>query len=149
MLPFVRMDPMMTIVAALWLAVSSIASIKQEPPAKAREAKCTHWRGTVRGNDPSVAVTATLCDAGDSRVRGTLVWESRTSGSSTRTLEGARSGDTLTLKDVALTGKPNPGWRFCTVDRYTLAGAGTDRLSGTYHSGACSDDATIDLERVR
>ena len=107
---------------------------------------CTEWRGTVHGNDPSVAVTATLCAVGEHGIRGVLVWTSNESGSSIRTLEGTRSGDQLTLHDVALRGKPNPGWRFCTVDRYSLSGDG-DRLTGTYSSSACHDNATLTLVR--
>lgn len=110
--------------------------------------KCTEWRGTIHGNDPSVAVTATLCSVGDHGVRGVLVWSSDVSGSSVRTLEGTRSGSSVVLHDVALRGKPNPGWMFCTVDRYSLSNSG-DRLTGSYHSSACHDDATLTLVRVR
>ncbi len=112
------------------------------------DSNCTQWRGTVHGNDPSVAVTATVCLVGDHDVRGVLVWNSQVSGSSVRTLEGTHAGATLTLHDVTLRGKPNDGWRFCMVDRYALTRHG-DQLAGTYHSSACYDDASIALTRVR
>lgn len=138
-------DRRMISVLSLLIALLSNTQVRPRVEMEA----CTQWRGTVRGNDPNVSVTATLCPAGDKRVKGTLVWESKTSGSSTRELEGAWSGKSLVLRDVALTGKPNPGWMFCKVDRYRLAQIGDAKLEGTYHSSACSDDATIKLERVR
>jgi hypothetical protein len=121
-----------------------------DPPVREpeRPPPCTRWEGTVSGNDPSVAVTATLCEIGDHRVRGTLIWRSTLSGSNTRKVVGAWSSRVLSLRDVELTGKPNPGWMFCKVDRYTLSAQDDDHLSGTYHSSACSDDATIQLSRV-
>jgi len=134
-------------VVAIFL-VGSVASVKKQPDHKEDKTTCTRWQGTVSGNDPSVSVSVTLCDVGKGRVNGTLVWESKTSGSSTRRVEGSRSGGTLSLADISLTGKPNPGWMFCKVDRYSLSGS-NDELSGSYHSEACHDDATIKLERVR
>ena len=131
--------------AGVLIAILSVGQIKPQPEL----AECTHWRGNVRGNDPDVSVTATLCPTKDGRVKGTLVWTSKTSGSSTRALEGTWSGKSLSLRDTALDGRPNPGWRFCKVDRYKLSQVNDAKLEGTYHSSACSDDATIKLERVR
>ena len=136
----------MTLVLSIVLAISSVAVQRQ--PDRPKEKPCTQWRGTVSGNDPSVSVTMSICNLDNNRVSGTLVWDSKTSGTNTRTVEGKRSGSSITMADISLTGNPKPGWMFCKVDRYSLSGS-NDSLSGTYHSEACHDDATIKLERVR
>ena len=136
---------------AVWVVVvSSVAmsSTAKRTPAE-REDPCTHWQGTVSGNDPSVRVTAILCPAGDRRVTGTLVWESERSGTNTRTLVGVQSGRSFALRDVTLDGNPKNGWRFCKIDRYELELVGDDKLEGRYHSSACNDDAAVKLQRVR
>lgn len=143
---------MLQLAAAAWLVASTVAmsTTPKRPPTDRKEPDpCTHWQGTVSGNDPSVVVTVILCPAANQRVTGTLVWESKRSGTNTRTLEGTQSGKSFTLRDVSLAGNPNPGWRFCKIDRYSLALSGDTQLSGTYHSAECSDDATVKLERVR
>jgi hypothetical protein len=134
-----------------WVLVASVAlsSTKKVPPAEREEVPCTHWQGTVSGNDPSVRVTVILCPLADHRVTGTLVWESKQSGTNTRTLDGTQSGKSFTLRDLTLDGNPTPGWRFCKIDRYALALVGDAKLEGTYHSSACNDDATVKLQRVR
>lgn len=131
-----------------WLPVFVLFATVDRPTREPEPPPCTRWEGTVSGNDPSVAVTATLCEIGDHRVRGTLVWQSKLSGSNTRTVVGVWSRRMLSLRDVELTGKPNPGWMFCKIDRYMLSASDDDHLSGGYHSSACSDDATIKLSRV-
>jgi hypothetical protein len=136
------------VLAVAWLVASMSSSTKRTPPDR-EKSPCTHWQGTVSGNDPSVRITAILCPGANNRVTGTLVWESKRSGTNTRALDGTRSGATFTLRDVALAGNPNPGWQFCKIDRYTLTLSGDSQLAGTYHSSACSDDATVKLERVR
>jgi hypothetical protein len=143
---FVRQDQTMMLV---WLPVFVLLASVGRPAQEPEPLPCTRWAGTVSGNDPSVAVTATLCDAGDHRVRGKLVWQSKLSGSNTRTVEGTWSKGMLSLRDTELTGKPNRGWRFCKVDRYALAVSDADHLAGSYRSSACSDEATITLSRVR
>jgi len=139
---------LLALLVALVPATALATEATESPRPEVQPARCTRWVGTVRGNDPSVAVTATLCPAGGARVRGSLVWASRLSGSSVRTLEGAWVGGQLILRDTALTGRPNPGWRFCPVDRYTLTASG-DRLDGTYRSAPCRDEATVELVRER
>jgi hypothetical protein len=133
----------MTVVALLGLLASAVTNPQPNP-----EQRCSRWEGTVSGNDPSVKVAATLCDQ-DGKITGTLRWTSDRSGTSTRALEGTRKGGSLALRDTALSGTPNPGWRFCRIDQYSLSGAGTDTLSGTYLSRPCHDRATIELHRVR
>jgi len=106
---------------------------------------CAIWNGRVRGNDPDVAIKATLCET-KGRVHGKIVWTGR-SGSSTRAVSGVWSNNTLTLRDDKIDGTPSPGWRFCPIERYTLTRAGANKLSGTYRSTECNDDAAITLER--
>jgi hypothetical protein len=120
-----------------------------QPVVEAPAPICSQWHGSVRGNDPDVTIDVTLCEVGDNQVRGTLAWASKQSGTSLRALAGNASGKTVALRDVDLRGKPNAGWRFCLVDRYTLTRSDGDTLTGTYHSTACHDEATIALKRVR
>ena len=137
------------------LVVASVFALSEKPkkPDGARAERepdpCTHWQGTVSGNDPSVRVTAMLCPVGDGRITGTLVWESTRSGTNTRTLEGTQSGKTFSLRDLTVDGNPKNGWRFCKVDHYQLTLVGDSALEGTYHSSACNDDATVKLARIR
>ena len=119
--------------------------LAQQPPP--RPEHCTRWHGTVTGNDPTVAITATLCQSGTA-VHGELEWFSRNSGRSVRAIEGRWSMGQLVLRDVEMHGTPRPGWQFCLIDRYALSAAG-DRLAGTYRSSVCRDDATISLIRER
>jgi hypothetical protein len=139
----------MSFLAPLGLAWLALLADPTTQPAPERPEPCSEWKGTAHGNDPSVSLTASLCDAGDGRVRGTITWQSHLSGSSVREVKGAWSsgGQTLTLRDVKLSGSPNAGWRFCPIDRYRLSLSG-DELTGTYHSSACQDDATLTLTRV-
>lgn len=143
----------MHLVASLWLVASfstTMSTNPKRPPVERDEpSPCSHWQGTASGNDPSIVITVILCPREEGRVVGTLIWESKRSGTNTRTLEGTQSGKSFTLRDVALAGRPAPGWRFCKIDRYALALSGDSRLSGTYHSSECNDDATMTLERVR
>jgi hypothetical protein len=108
---------------------------------------CTRYRGLVSGNDPTVSITATLCESGP-MVRGDIVWTSRRSGRSVRNVRGSWSNGQLVLRDMELLGTPNPGWKFCLIDRYAFSRAG-DRLAGTYRSSSCRDDGTITLIRER
>ena len=131
----------------LVLFVTPAAASDTKPKKRPEPAKpCATWQGRVRGNDPDVAIKATLCQQKDGRVHGTIVWSGR-SGSSTRAVSGTWSSGTLTLRDDRISGQPNPGWRFCPIERYTLAQAGAKKLAGTYRSTECNDDAAITLER--
>lgn len=134
----------------VWVVVASsvaMSSTTKRTPAEREE--CTHWQGTVSGNDPSVRITGTLCPVGDHRITGTLVWDSDRSGTNTRALTGVQSGKAFALEDVNLAGNPKPGWRFCKIDRYELELVGDEKLEGRYHSSGCNDDATVRLQRVR
>lgn len=142
--------------ASLSAALTSTTPMSStEDPPKPKDPEpaqpvCTNWTGTVSGNDPSVAIRGTLCEDAKGNVSGQLAWSSARSGSNLRQVSGAWSGDhtSLTLADGAiLESHPNPGWRFCVVDRYSLAGS-KDALSGSYHSSGCNDDASITLARV-
>lgn len=119
------------------------------PPPLAPAPACELWEGTVSGNDPSVLVHARLCPAGD-HVTGVLQWSSLRSGWNVRDIEGTWSPDhtALTLRDLRVTeSRPQPGWRFCTVDRYDLRAVGLDVLTGSYVSRACDDHAQVELRR--
>jgi hypothetical protein len=143
---------MIQLALAVWLVASftTMSTNPKRPPAERDEpTSCSHWQGTASGNDPSIRITVILCPHANNRVTGTLVWESKRSGTNTRALEGTQSGKSFTLRDVSLAGQPAPGWRFCKIDRYELALSGDTRLAGTYHSAECNDDATLTLERVR
>ena len=116
------------------------------PPEPGREL----WRGTVRGNDPSVQVEARLCPEGD-RIVGMLQWSSTVSGWNRRSVEGAwEAGRTrLVMRDTAVVEqRPQPGWVFCTVDRYELSPTAPGVLDGTYDSAACRDHAITHLQLV-
>ena len=134
-------------IALVGSAASSEAS-DTKPPRKPEPSKpCSSWRGRVQGNDPDVAITATLCREQDGRVHGRIVWSGR-SGRSVRDVEGSWSRQTLTLRDAKLAGTPSPGWRFCPIERYSLTQAGGRKLEGSYRSAECNDNAAISLERT-
>ena len=147
--------------AALALAVvSSLApgaafaqTIQEQaarPPPLPPEPGCDLWRGVVSGNDPSVLVELRLCSAGE-RVQGVLQWSSTLSGWNRRSLEGSWDAGhaRLTMRDLAiLEERPQPGWRFCSVDHYDLAQSTPGTLGGTYDSAACSDHATMSLQLI-
>lgn len=111
---------------------------------------CERWVGKSAGNDPSVRLDVRLCPKGQG-VTGHVQWSSLVSGWNVREVSGSWSadGNTLTLKDMRITEqKPNPGYRFCTIDRYELSRQGPDALEGKYHSSECRDDATVSLTRA-
>jgi len=112
---------------------------------------CTTWTGSVSGNDPSVAFAGQICEDKNGNVEGKLTWTSNLSGVSVRQVAGAWSKDhtSLTMHDVGFVeSRPNPGWMFCLVDEYDLAG---DRsaLAGSYHSAKCHDDARVTLSAAK
>ncbi|MEJ7600886.1 MAG: hypothetical protein WKG01_23475 [Kofleriaceae bacterium] len=135
----------------LWLvallATASSAAASDTRPSKQPEPRpCTSWSGRIAGNDPDVVIRARLCRKANGRVDGTITWRGR-SGASVRTVAGTWSRAGLTLRDIRLEGTPNPGWRFCTIERYTLTAASPRKLAGSYRSSECRDDAAITLER--
>lgn len=145
------MSPLAPLLVTVLAGTSTlpVSTTTKQPPAEREPDPCTHWQGTVSGNDPSVRVTVMLCPVGQGRVTGTLVWESERSGTNTRALDGSQSGKAFTLRDVRLDGNPKNGWRFCKIDRYALGLVGDDKLEGTYHSSACNDTAKVELTRIR
>ncbi|NUP11306.1 MAG: hypothetical protein HOW73_35110 [Polyangiaceae bacterium] len=158
---------MMAFHIAQLVAVGSIAAfvsagaeppraLRGETPASETKSKkrysCSQWSGTASGNDPSVQVAASLCEAKDGGVIGLVTWNSERSGFSVRKVEGSWSSDhkTLTFADVDFVeNKPNLGWRFCLIDRYRLTSGGASKLEGGYRSSKCNDDATMQLKKVK
>ncbi|MBS2015651.1 MAG: hypothetical protein JST00_22375 [Deltaproteobacteria bacterium] len=132
------------------VTLSTRASATAYPPELDGGADCTLWRGTVSGNDPTVRMMFRLCPAGGDDVAGTGQWSSKVSGYNVRRLSGRwlDRGARLELHDEAVVEEhPEPGWRFCTIDRYDLRRSG-DELVGTYDSRACNDHATIKVALV-
>ncbi|MBI4950596.1 MAG: hypothetical protein HY908_01050, partial [Myxococcales bacterium] len=133
------------------LAGPATAGALEHPPDLVAEGECEAWIGTVSGNDPSVRVSARLCPAGGDAVKGQLQWSSLKSGYSVRDVEGRwlDGKKKLDMRDVRVAeSHPNPGWIFCTVDKYDLALEAPNELRGTYVSAACSDHARVTLSRV-
>jgi hypothetical protein len=136
------------------LAVATIAGRARAavdyPPELDGGDDCTLWRGTVSGNDATVRMMFRLCPAGGDNVAGTAQWSSKVSGYNVRKLSGRwlDHGARLELHDEAVIEQhPEPGWRFCVIDRYDLA-RHADELSGTYDSRACNDHATVKVSLI-
>lgn len=112
------------------------------------EEPCGCFIGPSPGNDPDTYLDARLClDGGE--LRGEVRWLSRNSGSNTRRVEGNVEGNAWTLHDVEVSAsRARDGWRFCKIDRYTLAQDDSLHLVGAYVSEACDDRATLDLAPV-
>ena len=109
---------------ALAALVPARALALEHPPDLVAEGDCEAWVGSVSGNDPSVRVSAQLCPVGEGGVNGRLQWSSLRSGYNVRAIEGRwlDGGKSLELRDVRIVEQhPEPGWMFCTIDRYTLA----------------------------
>lgn len=134
---------------ALLLGLCAAAhAINEEdrPPLLPAAPGCQRWLGSASGNDPSVRLQFRLCEQ-DGQVTGENQWSSLRSGWNLRELEGSWSSDRnlLILHDIRVAEeRPEPGWRFCEVDTYTLRREG-DKLIGGYDSAACSDHATVEL----
>lgn len=136
------------VLALLFLGASVALAIR---PADLEPSKdCELWVGTASGNDPTVEVQLSLCPESNNEVKGVLQWSSERSGWSRRAVKGAyqdKAKTAITLHDESfLEKKPNPGWRFCLVDEYSLSRS-KDKLSGTYYSKDCDDTATLSLTR--
>jgi hypothetical protein len=141
--------------AASLVVLGFVASTRAAAPTtstdepKPKDPVCTSYSGTVSGNDPSVAISGTLCEDAKGAVTGRLTWSSARSGSNVREVAGAWNGGhtALTMHDGAIVeSHPNPGWTFCVVDEYDLAGT-PDALSGSYQSFACHDHASVSLTK--
>lgn len=122
----------------------------------ARRAQCLavagSWFGTIRGNDPDAKATVSLeIDADCRTVYGILNWRSARSGVNDRVLRGTWDPERriLSAADVRLdVDQPLAGYRFCAIDRYTLAlSADGIHLDGEYFSEECRDHAMVDLAR--
>lgn len=137
------------VVAPLAAAAQTIQDVAPRPPPLPPEPGCELWRGTSSGNDPSVEIEVRICRSGDT-FTGAFQWSSTRSGWNRRSIEGRVSdgGATVTMRDLAiLEQRPQPGWMFCTVDRYSLTRTG-DTLAGRYDSEACTDHGTLQLRLV-
>lgn len=136
------------VVLASTSALAQIQDVRRPPPLE-KAPECELWKGKVSGNDPSVEVEMRLCAAAGDEVNGVFQWSSLRSGWNRRALVGRWSeGRTkLALRDASiLEERPQPGWRFCTVDDYDLALTGPGALDGTYRSKACNDTAKVTLK---
>ena len=136
------------------LAITSLAGTAgaavEYPPELDAADDCTLWRGTVSGNDATVRMMFRLCPGAGDAVAGTGQWSSKVSGYNVRRLSGRwlDKGARLELHDEAVIEQhPEPGWRFCPIDRYALVRHG-DELTGTYDSSACKDHATVSVTLV-
>jgi hypothetical protein len=108
---------------------------------------CACFSGASHGND-DVRTLLRLCRDGAS-VSGTFDWVGSRSGTNTRALSGSTTDGGVTLHDDAIVAQhPNPGWRFCTVDRYDLRWLPDGGLGGTFWSAAFADRATMELHPV-
>jgi len=135
--------------AAAPAAAQTIQDQAPRPPPLPPEQGCELWRGTSSGNDPSVELEVRLCPTGTA-LTGVIQWSSTRSGWNRRSLAGEAQagGSRIVMRDLAiLEERPQPGWRFCTVDRYELARTG-DVLAGRYDSEACTDHGRLDLRLV-
>jgi hypothetical protein len=133
------------VVVSLWPRAA--AAIERHPDVLPGEAGCERWLGGSSGNDPSVRLNLVLCEKGG-RASGHVQWSSLVSGWSVREVTGIAGRDGALLRDVTIVEqRPEPGWRFCTVDRWALRREG-ERLVGTYDSEACADHATVWFERM-
>jgi hypothetical protein len=131
-------------------AAATTASAADHPPELDGGPDCTLWRGTVSGNDATVRMMFRLCPGGGDTIAGTGQWSSKVSGYNVRKLSGRwlDQGARLELRDEAVIEQhPQPGWRFCKIDRYDLTRHG-DELTGTYDSRACNDHATVEVSLV-
>ncbi len=135
---------MATLSPTLWASVA-----EARPPLLPERAGCELWLGEAHGNDPGVRINLRLCPREGDALTGELQWSGQESGWNVRAVEGTRTGDQIRLRDVRIVEeRPEPGWRFCTIERYELRAVGSDRLSGRYVSTSCNDQATLELRRV-
>jgi hypothetical protein len=116
------------------------------PPALEANDACDVYTGKASGNDPTMFVELRVCTDAKG-VTGQAQYSGKSSGWSKREFTGAWSGRVLEARESAVVDqKPNPGWRFCTIDRYALTlDPETKELSGTYDSAACRDHARVTL----
>jgi len=136
---------------ALVIATTALGASVAEarPPLLPERAGCELWLGEAHGNDPGVRINLRLCPREGGALTGELQWSGQESGWNVRAVEGTRTGDQIGLRDVRIVEeRPEPGWRFCTIERYELRAVGSDRLSGRYVSTSCNDQATLELRRV-
>ena len=119
------------------------------PPDLVPSKGCELWKGSVKGNDPSVSVQLTLCEK-DGGLTGELQWSSGMSGWNRRRVVGKYESpkkDKLTLRDIEFI-ENNPKWPyiFCLIDEYQLVKQGNSMV-GSYYSAKCRDVATVRLKR--
>ncbi|MEQ1504193.1 MAG: hypothetical protein ABMB14_18265 [Myxococcota bacterium] len=134
-----------------WFAVvfgapsTAPAAPPPEPPLPVGACAC--FEGTTHGND-DVTARLRLCHDLEG-ITGVFRWVGTRSGLSERALAGAPVSGGVQLRDLKLTiDRPNPGWRFCPVDRYDLQWTATGGLTGSFWSSACADRAELALDRA-
>jgi len=129
-------------------ATLSASVAEARPPLLPERAGCELWLGEAHGND-GVRINLRLCPGEGGSLTGELQWSGEESGWNVRAVEGTRAGAQIRLRDVRIVEeRPEPGWRFCTIERYELRAVGSNRLSGRYVSTSCNDHATVELRRV-
>jgi hypothetical protein len=129
------------------LAPARSATALERPALLEEKEGCERWLGNASGNDPSVRLNLRLCAEGE-EVHGEAQWSSLESGWNVREVRGRWQGEELRLADVRIVEqRAEPGWRFCTIDRWELTRRG-EELVGRYVSTACSDEARVRLARV-
>jgi hypothetical protein len=123
------------------------------PPALEASPSCDVFSGSGHGNDPTLLVEMRLCKEereGATAVTGRAQYSGLQSGWSVRTLAGSCTDDCSAIdvhEDAIIEQKPNPGWRFCTVDRYRLTrDKATSALVGSYDSAACRDHGELTMK---
>ncbi len=109
------------------------------------------WVGNIAGNDPHVGAVFELKQTG-TKVKGTFVWISDSSGNCKRKVEGTYDpkNRVCKLKDVGIISyHPNPDWKFCLIENYELSlNEGGKDMVGKYVSDQCHDNASIKLHKM-
>ena len=133
------------------LPLAVILLLLQSAAFAADDSVSGKWVGNVSGNDPHVGAVFELKQSG-TKVKGSFVWISDSSGNCKRMLEGTFDPKTKVchLKDVDIISyHPNDDWRFCKIEDYELAlEQGGKQLIGKYASQECHDNASIKLRRM-
>jgi hypothetical protein len=139
-----RLRPGIIVAVVMW---PSLAAALEHPPPLPEEAGCERWLGGAKANDPSIRLNLILCNR-NGVASGHVQWSSLESGWNVREITGTITDTQVVLRDVRIVEeKPQPGWRFCTIDRWELTRNG-NRLEGTYDSAACNDHATVWFDRM-
>jgi hypothetical protein len=138
---------MRALLVGIVVLVPRVADALEHPPLLEAGEGCEKWLGGASGNDASIRLNMILC-VKDGAATGYVQWSSLVSGWNVREIVGTVNGARVELRDTRIKEeRPEPGWRFCTIDRWALTRDG-NRLDGTYDSEACTDHATVWFERI-